>query len=86
MFIVVAIAGVVLLVTSQVFGDWLGQLEPDLSYVSGTVVGSFLAAFGGCGWIAIAAFGAHGLIGLGAALIGGLTIGWLADRTMGQTG
>jgi len=86
MFVVVAIAGVLLLITSQVFGDWLGALEPDLSYVSGTVVGAFLAAFGGCGWIAIAAFGSHGLVGLGAGAIGGLAAGWLADRTMGHPG
>jgi hypothetical protein len=49
-FIAIGVIGVVLLVLTIVFDDFLEAVVPDSGWFSGPVLGAFLAAFGLCGW------------------------------------
>lgn len=75
MFIVIGIVGAVLLVSSLVFDDLIDGLVPDLPYISGPVVGAFLAAFGLVGWYADRGVGAAMIWALVGAGLGGLLVG-----------
>jgi membrane-bound ClpP family serine protease len=78
MFVVIGVIGALLLVSSLVFDDVIDELIPGLDFLSGPVVGAFLAAFGLFGWFlddgvdsatGVAAIAAVG----GGVLFGGLT-------------
>ena len=50
MFVVIGVIGAVLLVSTLVFDDVIDEIIPDLDFLSGPVIGAFLAAFGLFGW------------------------------------
>jgi len=79
-FVVVGVVGAVLLVTFLVFDDVLDGILPDVDWISGPVIGAFLAAFGLFGWVADEGFDAStpGAVLAGAA--GGVLLGWFAYR------
>ncbi len=76
MFVVVAVVGVVILLATLLLDDFIDELIPDLPWVSGPVIGAFLAAFGVIGWASEA--GAETSKGLAAVigLCGGLALGY----------
>jgi membrane protein implicated in regulation of membrane protease activity len=80
MFVVVGVVGALLLVSFLVFDDLLDGILPDADWISGPVIGAFLAAFGLFGWVAEEGFeaptGLASLVGLG----GGVALGWFAYR------
>ena len=80
MFVVVGIVGVVLLVLFLMFDDVLDGVLPEADWISGPIIGAFLAAFGIVGWTATEAFDAStwlaSIIGVG----GGVAIGYGAYR------
>lgn len=80
MFVVIGIVGVVLLGLFLVLDDVLDGAVPSVDWISGPVVGAFLAAFGLFGWTSTEAFGAPSglasLVGLG----GGAAMGYGAYR------
>lgn len=67
MFIVIGIVGAVLLLSSLLFDDVIDSLVPDLDFISGPVIGAFLAAFGLFGWFATS--------GVGVPTLGALMVG-----------
>lgn len=75
MFIVIGIVGALLLLSSLLFDDVIDGLVPDLDFISGPVIGAFLAAFGLFGWFATSGVGAPTLIALAAAAGGGVVFG-----------
>ena len=76
MFVVIAVVGVVILLVSLLLDDFIDELIPDLPWISGPVIGAFLAAFGVIGWSsetgAETSKGVAAVIGLG----GGLALGY----------
>jgi len=80
MFIAVGLVGAVLLVLFLVFDDVLDGILPDADWISGPVIGAFLAAFGLFGWTSMEAFdapsGLAAVIGVG----GGIAVGYGAYR------
>lgn len=80
MFVVVGIIGAILLVASLVFDDVIDGLVPDLPYVSGAVIGAFLASFGAIGWFVSEGVGAAGLLAALAGVVGGVAIGAAAFK------
>jgi membrane-bound ClpP family serine protease len=78
MFVVIGVIGALLLVSSLVFDDVIDELIPGLDFLSGPVVGAFLAAFGLFGWFlddgVDSATGVAAIAGVGGGvLFGGLT-------------
>lgn len=80
MFVVVGIIGALLLLCFLLVGDALDGILPENDWVTGEVLGAFLAAFGLFGWVVDAQFDVGtptaALVGVG----GGLAMGWLALR------
>ncbi len=72
MFIAIGIVGVVLLVSSLLLDDLIDGLAPDLDFLSGPVIGAFLAAFGLFGWFATSGIGAPSLAAVALASGGGV--------------
>lgn len=72
MFIVIGIVGALLLVSSLLFDDLIDGLVPDLDFISGPVIGAFLAAFGLFGWFASSGIDLPSLVALLAAGAGGV--------------
>ena len=91
LFVVVGALGFGLLVLGVVLDDFLdGVFDAfDLDaggVLSAPVIGAFLGAFGVGGWVATTATG-NGLIGLVAAVVAGLILGWAGLRlTLAFTG
>lgn len=75
MFVAVAIVGAVLLLTSMIFDDLIDGLIPDLPFISGPVVGAFLAAFGLVGWYIDSGVDLPVLPALAGGAVGGVAIG-----------
>jgi hypothetical protein len=50
MFVVIGVIGALLLVSTLLFDDVIDDMIPGLDFLSGPVVGAFLAAFGLFGW------------------------------------
>ncbi|MDW3215043.1 MAG: NfeD family protein [Ilumatobacteraceae bacterium] len=71
MFIVIGIVGAVLLLSSLLFDDVIDGLVPDLDFISGPVIGSFLTAFGLFGWFAGSGVDLPGLVAIVIAAGGG---------------
>jgi membrane protein implicated in regulation of membrane protease activity len=80
MFVVIGVIGAMLLVASLVFDDVIDGLVPDLPYVSGAVIGAFLAAFGAIGWFVDDGVGATTVVALFAGVVGGVAIGAAAFK------
>jgi hypothetical protein len=80
MFVVVGIVGVVLLVLFLMFDDVLEGVLPDADWVSGPIIGSFLAAFGIVGWTSTEAFDAPSGVASVIGVAGGVAIGYGAYR------
>lgn len=72
MFIVIGIVGALLLVSSLLFDDLIDGLVPDLDFISGPVIGAFLAAFGLFGWFATSGIDMPSPVALVAAGAGGV--------------
>ena len=88
MFIVIGIVGALLLLSSLLFDDLIDGLVPDLDFISGPVIGSFLAAFGLFGWFAtsgidVPAFFAFVIAGGGGVAFGAFTFK-LTDTLINQ--
>ena len=75
MFVVIGIVGALLLVSSLLFDDVIDGLAPDLDFISGPVIGAFLAAFGLFGWFADSGIDVPRLLAIGAAAVGGAVFG-----------
>ena len=80
MFVVVGIVGAVLLVLFLVFDDVLDGIVPDADWISGPIIGAFLAALGIVGWTATEAFDAPTWIASIVGAAGGIAIGYGAYR------
>lgn len=80
MFVAVGVVGAVLLVLFLIFDDVLDGIGPEADWISGPVLGAFLAAFGLFGWTSAEAFDAPtwlaALVGIG----GGAAMGYGAYR------
>ena len=75
MFIVIGIVGAVLLLSSLLFDDVIDGLVPDLDFISGPVIGAFLAAFGLFGWFATSGVDLPSLLAIVVAVGGGVVFG-----------
>lgn len=80
MFIAVGLAGVVLLVLFLVLDDVVDGAIPSVDWISGPVLGAFLAAFGLFGWTTTEAFDAPTGLGVVAGVGGGIALGYGAFR------
>lgn len=80
MFVVVGVVGAVLLLASLFFDDVIDGLVPDLPFISGPVVGAFLATFGLVGWFVDEGVDAPGLLAGAVGVGGGLVIGGVTFR------
>ncbi len=80
MFVAVGLVGAVLLVTFLVFDDVLDGILPEADWISGPVLGAFLAAFGLFGWTSTEAFDAPTVLAVIAGVGGGVAMGYGAFR------
>ena len=80
MFFVVGVIGALLLVSTLVFDDVIDDLVPGVDFLSGPVIGAFLAAFGLFGWFVDDGIESPVVIALAAALGGGVLIGGATYR------
>ena len=80
MFIVIGVFGAVLLVSSLLFDDVIDGLVPDLDFISGPVIGAFLAALGLFGWYAGAGLDSGTLVAAAIGAGGGAVFGWFTYR------
>jgi membrane protein implicated in regulation of membrane protease activity len=78
MFVLVGVIGVALIVLFLVFDDFLDGVLPDADWISGPVIGAFLAAFGIVGWTVTEAFDAPTWLASLAGVAGGIALGYLA--------
>ncbi len=74
MFVAVGILGALLLLSSLLFDDVIDGVVPDLDFISGPVIGSFLAAFGLFGWFATSGIGMPTVGAVALAAIGGVVL------------
>ena len=74
MFVVIGILGALLLLSSLLFDDLIDGLVPDLDFISGPVIGAFLAAFGLFGWFANSGTELSGIGAVLLATIGGVVL------------
>jgi membrane protein implicated in regulation of membrane protease activity len=79
-FITVGVVGAVLLIAFLVFDDALDGILPEADWISGPVIGAFLAAFGLFGWVSQAGFDAPWGLAALVGLAGGVALGWFAYR------
>jgi membrane protein implicated in regulation of membrane protease activity len=80
MFIVIGIVGALLLVSSLLLDDLIDGLVPDLDFISGPVIGAFLAAFGLFGWFAGSGIDVPTLIAIAIAVAGGVVFAGFTYR------
>lgn len=80
MFVVVGVVGAVLLVAFLLFDDVLDGILPDAEWISGPIIGAFLAAFGLFGWVADEGFDAPTPLAAAVGVLGGGALGWFAYR------
>lgn len=78
MFVVVGVIGAVLLITSLVFDDVLEGVLPDGDWISGPIIGAFLAAFGIAGWAVTDGFDAPGWLASLVGIAAGIALGYAA--------
>lgn len=75
MFVVVGILGALLLVGTLVFDDVIDEFVPGLDFITGPVVGAFLAAFGLFGWFLDDGVDSPVFVAVAAATAGGAVFG-----------
>jgi membrane-bound ClpP family serine protease len=75
MFIAIGVVGAILLLSSLLFDDFIDGLVPDFDFISGPVLGAFLAGFGLFGWFFASGIGAPVLAASALAIGGGIVIG-----------
>lgn len=75
MFVVIGIIGALLLLSSLLFDDVIDDMVPDLDFLSGPVIGAFLAAFGLFGWFLDSGIGAPAGAAVAVAVGGGALVG-----------
>lgn len=75
MFVVIGIIGALLLLSSLLFDDVIDDLIPDFDFLSGPVIGAFLAAFGLFGWFVDSGLGAPAVAAVAVAVGGGTVMG-----------
>jgi len=80
MFVVVGVVGALLLVVFLLFDDVLDGILPDSEWISGPIIGAFLAAFGLFGWVAEAGFDAPPAVAAAIGVAGGVGLGWFAYK------
>jgi membrane-bound ClpP family serine protease len=80
MFVVVGVIGAVLIITFLVFDDVLDGVLPDADWISGPVIGAFLAAFGVAGWAVSDGFDAPGWLSALVGIAAGIGLGYVAFR------
>jgi hypothetical protein len=76
MFVAVGVVGALLLITTLVLDDFIDDLVPGLDFLSGPVIGAFLAAFGLFGWYVDDGIQSTVGVAVGAAAGGGLVFGF----------
>jgi len=76
MFVAVGVIGAVLLIVFLVFDDFLDEFVPDADWISGPVIGAFLAAFGLFGWMVQSATDAAAWVAAVVGLAGGVGLGY----------
>jgi membrane-bound ClpP family serine protease len=75
MFIVIGVVGAILLLSSLLFDDFIDGLVADLDFISGPVIGAFLAGFGLFGWFFGSGIGVPVFAATVVAIGGGIVIG-----------
>jgi membrane protein implicated in regulation of membrane protease activity len=75
LFVVVGVIGAVLLVSTLLFDDVIDDLIPGLDFLTGPVIGAFLAAFGLFGWFLDDGVASPTSVALAAAIGGGAVFG-----------
>lgn len=75
MFVVIGVIGAVLLISTLLFDDVIDELVPGLDFLSGPVLGAFLAAFGLFGWFLDDGIDSPTIVAIAAALGGGALFG-----------
>ena len=80
MFVAVGLIGAVLLVLFLLFDDVVDGIVPDVDWISGPVIGAFLAAFGLFGWTSTEAFDAPSWLAAIVGIGGGAVMGYFAYR------
>ena len=80
MFVVIGVIGAVLLVSTLVFDDVIDEIIPDLDFLSGPVIGAFLAAFGLFGWFLDDGLDSAAGVAVLAAIGGGVLFGAVTFR------
>ena len=76
MFVAVGVLGALLLVVFLVFDDFLDEIIPDADWISGPVIGAFLAAFGLFGWMVQSSTDAAAWVAALVGLGGGVGLGY----------
>ena len=80
MFVVVGLAGAVLLVAFLLLDDVLEGIFPDADWISGPVLGAVLAAFGLFGWVGQEAFDLSTGAAAARGVAGGVVLGWFTYK------
>lgn len=80
LFIVVGVIGVVLLVVSILFDDLFDAVVPDVGWVSGPIIGAFMAAFGLFGWAVDSNWQVSLAVAALAGVGGGLALGYFTYK------
>ena len=80
MFVVVGLVGAVLLVAFLLLDDVLEGIFPDADWISGPVLGAFLAAFGLFGWVGQDAFDLSTGAAAALGVAGGVVLGWFTYK------
>ena len=76
MFVAVGVLGALLLVVFLVFDDFLDEIIPDADWISGPVIGAFLAAFGLFGWMVQSSTDAAAWVAALVGVGGGVGLGY----------
>jgi len=80
MFIAVGLVGAALLLVFLIFDDFLDEIIPDADWISGPVIGAFLAAFGLFGWMVEASSDAGTAVAAAVGAAGGVALGYATMR------
>lgn len=76
MFVAVGVVGALLLIATLVFDDFIDDVIPGLDFLSGPVIGAFLAAFGLFGWFVGDGLDSAVAVALAGAVGGGVVFGF----------
>lgn len=79
-FIVIGVIGVAILLLTVLFDDVLDAVLPESEWISGPVIGAFLAAFGLFGWGLDSGAGASRSVAVLGGIGGGIVLGYFTYR------